>query len=160
LSMHALASGHEKLFRRAEWATVHAGCATLAEVTAKGRRRSGQSDTADKIATTTTKVRETAVAVGRIGYATKLKARLLTGLCARTNRHQNSEFGRQISVDLEADADFDECWGSPSHAYPPLGSWQSTTPFRAKRPAIPPPSSASCHIAPILHRPTGERRED
>jgi hypothetical protein len=25
--MHALASGHEKLFRRAEWATVHAGCA-------------------------------------------------------------------------------------------------------------------------------------
>jgi hypothetical protein len=78
--MHALASGHEKLFRRAEWATVHAGCATLAEVTAKGRRRSGQSDTADKIATTTTKVRETAVVVGRIGYGTKLKARLLTGL--------------------------------------------------------------------------------
>jgi hypothetical protein len=36
------------------------------------------------------------------------------------------EFGRKISVDLEADADFDKCWGSPSHAHPPLGSWQST----------------------------------
>jgi len=30
------------------------------------------------------------------------------------------EFGRQIAVDFEADADFDEGWCSPNHGFPPL----------------------------------------
>ena len=46
----------------------------------QGRRPSGQSNTAIKIAATTTKVSVTAVVVDRIGWRTKVKARLLTGL--------------------------------------------------------------------------------
>jgi hypothetical protein len=46
----------------------------------QGSRPSGQSNTAIKIATTTTKVSVSAVVVGRIGWRIKVKARLLTGL--------------------------------------------------------------------------------
>ena len=33
---------------------------------------------------------------------------------------ENSELGREIAVDLEADADFDESRGRPSHAFSSL----------------------------------------
>ena len=46
----------------------------------QGKRPGGQSKTAIKAATTTTKVSVSAVVVGRIGCLAKLKARLVTGL--------------------------------------------------------------------------------
>jgi hypothetical protein len=44
-----------------------------------------------------------------------------------TTRNQRSELGRQIAVDLEADADFDECRGCPGHGFSPL---RARPPFR------------------------------
>jgi hypothetical protein len=51
---------------------------------------------------------------------TKVKARLLTGLRLANQQRFKSELGRQIAVDLEADADFDKYWGYPSHVHSPL----------------------------------------
>jgi hypothetical protein len=85
----------------------------------QGRRPSGQSKTTIKIAATTTKVSATAIVVDRIDWRTKIKARLLTGLLVGDPTEIKSEFGRQIAVDLEANANLNECGCIPSHVRPP-----------------------------------------
>jgi len=39
----------------------------------------------------------------------------------RAGRWSRSEFGRKVAVDFEADANFDQSWGRPSHCrFPPI----------------------------------------
>jgi hypothetical protein len=59
-----------------------------------------------KIAATTAKVSTTAIVFDRIGWRTKVKARPMTGLLVGDQNRCKLEFGREIAVDLEADADF------------------------------------------------------